>query len=188
MKLTFMAFILIAVSIHSKCDAQMLNKKFIRHHLDKREKVFSKEFLQDPSYAGKPILLLTPSFPLSFSRLEQDSSRTWRIGPQVALGASYRFVFGKGYKNVNETVQVEPYFMLGITVDGGFSQNLQASGIVGNFNTGGVLRIYKYFNFLFSYDVVTQRPAFGVRARVDLFTFTQSGGSIILNSKDFFKN
>jgi len=171
-------------------NAQTLNRKYtskVINGLRSREFTTSNLTEAEPDYSGKIILLLTPSFPISFSRLEKDTSNNWRIGPQIGIGGSYFFVVGNGYRNANETVQVEPYFTVGISIDGGFSQNLQTPGVIGNINIGGVIGFYKYFNFLFSYDVLNNRPVYGVGARVDLFSITQGPGTIILNKEKFFK-
>jgi hypothetical protein len=180
--------LVIICALATTANAQMLNRKFTSKTIKSLgERTLSKNYLNDPDYSGKTILLLTPSFPISFSRLEQDTAKNWRIGPSIGIGGSYFFLVGKGYRNANETVQVEPYFVLGLSIEGGVSQNLQAPGVVGNLNIGGVLGFYKYFNFLFSYDVLNNRPVYGVGARVDLFTLTQGAGTIILNKAKFFE-
>ncbi|MBK6904977.1 MAG: hypothetical protein IPH04_19750 [Saprospirales bacterium] len=93
-------------------NAQTLNKKFTSNQISKLNKAtLSKNYLNDPDYAGKTILLLTPSFPVSFSRLEKDNADQWRIGSQAGIGGAYFFLIGKGYHNIDETIQVEPYLV-----------------------------------------------------------------------------
>lgn len=141
--------------------------------------------------AGKTIILATPSIPFAFGQVQKDNSGNWQVSPAVSVGASYSLVFGKGYKDAktpSNPVQVVPYFIVGIYLNVGVSENTQTaggSGAIGNLNIGGVLGIYKYINLLAAYDALNNKPVFGVGARLDIFSFAQGAGSIILNPKNF---
>lgn len=182
---------LLSIGLGNFVTAQTLNGKYTTKIKNNLQSNFqsAKSLLEDNTdYSGKTILLLTPSFPISFNRIEKDSLNNWRIGPQAAIGGAYYFMVGKGYRNANETIQIEPYVVLGIGIDGGVSQNLEAPGVIGNLNLNCMIGFYKYFNFLFAYDLLNKKSVYGIGARVDLFALTQGAGTIILNKEKFFKD
>ncbi|HLP51398.1 MAG TPA: hypothetical protein VK154_10970 [Chitinophagales bacterium] len=178
--------LLLFITIAFNANAQTLSRSFTDKQFTAADGT-KRKFLADGAVLADPrtIVLLTPSFPVSFGRLEQDNAGNWRIGAQLTLGASYYLVVGKAFLNDNGTTQVEPYFSIGAHIDGGLSQNTETAGVVGNLNVGGSVGFYKYINVLFAYDVLNKTPVFGLGGRVDLFSFTHGSGSIILNKKDF---
>lgn len=161
--------------------------KIADKYLDSSKTMIKSVESTENAQEGRTIMLLTPSVPINFSRLEKDSVGNWRIGPQMSIGGAYYFMLGKGYANSNGTYQIEPYFLFGISLDAGLSQNLYTSGTVSNLNIGCVVGIYKYLNIMISYDIINQKPVYGLGTRIDLFSVTQGAGTIIINKKEFFR-
>ena len=130
------------------------------------------------------ILLLTPSIPINFSRL-QNISGTWQIAGSITTGLAYSFMVGQGTTLSNGSTEVVPYISVGPYVDAGGFQNLISKGILGSVSIGATIGLYKYVGILVAYDIINKVPLFGLGASVSIFSFTQGNGNILLNPKAF---
>jgi hypothetical protein len=188
---------LLAIALISSCAiGQTLSSPFMSKATKVAPTVFIdtlmiKDTLFLPSLAPTPfvsktaiILLLTPSIPVNFSRLQQVNG-SWQIAGSITTGLAYSFVVGQGTTLSNGSTEVVPYISIGAYVDAGGMQNLISKGIIGSASIGGTLGLYKYVGILVAYDVVNKVPIFGLGASVSIISFTSGKGGILLNPKHF---
>lgn len=124
------------------------------------------------------VWLFTPSLPVSFSRLEQNDAGDWRVGANVAIGASYVFMLGKGTGLEDGSVRVDPAFFIGLTGNFGVAQDPDEDGAISeSFMLGGVLG-FSGLSVIAGRDILAKTPILGVGGRIDLLTLTDKGSII----------
>ncbi|MFZ5478329.1 MAG: hypothetical protein ACOZNI_16295 [Myxococcota bacterium] len=124
---------------------------------------------------GKPCytFALTPSVPVTFSKLEFNPDGTKRIGSDIAIGGGATFLLARGtYRTDSDpsgerTYTIEdavPYLLFGIAGQAGMTEALSGEVVYSVSGSGFVGT--RFFALMGGYDFINSTPFIGVAANV----------------------
>lgn len=128
-----------------------------------------------PCVADKPCyaFVLTPSVPVTFSRLDFDPDGTKRVGADIAIGGGATFLLARGtYRSSTDpsgdrTYTIEdavPYLVFGVAGQAGMTEAL--SGDVIYSITGSGFVGTRFFALMGGYDFINDTPFVGLAVNV----------------------
>lgn len=127
-----------------------------------------------------PIKLSTWTIPFTFGRLDKDKAGDWRIGANLAIGAGYIWVHGRGVLNeANESIDVEPHFIYGFAGNFGATNSVDGtSGVTTSLSLGGIVG-FRSFAAMVGYDILTESVVLGISQHVDVFSLAKDSYRLI---------
>jgi hypothetical protein len=138
----------------------------------------SKKAVFDVPPAQKDLIILLPSVPITFNKLEKDSAGIWRLGVAVSGGVGGTFILGKATKVEDKLASVDPWIYTGGSINYGVKQNM-SNQAVGSLSISGFIG-FSNIAISYSHDVLDGSNFWGISLKFDVLSNLLPGAFILI--------